>query len=1351
MAPVPSFTPPHALYSSHAASSFRELAVPPQAKPATVDVPSLQNASRVLHDQFVKDAQTIPEVGDLLATPGGQSSASYSVYPDDYRVPFQRRRLVGIPEALFQYYNTTNVTSHMGLIPEIERAWVAIDHKLFLWDYMEGQEISSFVDQPDVITHVAVVKPKQGVFIDDITSVMVICTPVSILLIGLSINSVTGLNSRSHKDIKMYATDMSVSSDVEMTSVAGTSDGRVFMCSSQDGCLYELHYQQNESWFGKRVQLINHSVGSMQSLLPRFTSPRPEDRTTSIVSDPSRGIIYALSAKNAISIYRPSGDKAVHHLQTISNLLKLAQEKAPGSGAVTPANFHVITLLPIPSTESRSSVQLVAITSAGVRLYFSASTSYGYSSASTSLSSPRPLTLVHVRLPPSNLLHPDEQSNPHRPTAIVTYGAPQNPSTSRPYPISGLEHSCYMDALTVSAQPGDTDGTDFLLCTSPDLTRIGSFGQLQHQAPSQQAPYGGPTYVTNTNQRPPLTENATLLSIPGRTWAMAPVPQISQTFGSSAPSPAVANELAFQFSEHPRQFMILTNVGITFLVKRRAVDCLRAILEEVRTDGAVQPLIEFRDSYGRDQTCAMLLALACGNTYLDISDQSMGLLQTVSSDLASVAKQAFYDFGERPIWTERVTYGTAESSGTAIFSGRREGLALYFARLVRPFWKEKLTTSRSTGLQHLNVSESVLVTTQKNMIALKDFLDQNPHLFHSSPGDLTVARTPAGNEQEAWKAEQTSVAQLVLLLTRSIEAISFVLLLNDYNLGELISQCEEGSRTRITSMTFEELATAQDSVAVSRALINVIIDQQIGQQLSVDTVSEVLQQRCGSFCSTDDVMLYKARENVRKAIESRTPTEWQTWLGESLRLFTKGARTLDLPKVEEICNDYRQLGYAKGVIEFPLICAQVQDADNLGFDYWLAGCPSNDPRSELYQRREQCYRLILHSLEVFEKRATAGESSGSKEDPETSKNHAYELAFASEDEMFHSTLYDWLIERGLVDELLTMRPPFLEAHLKREPTTVQKYQLLWQFYVKDGQPLRAAEVLAILAESPSDDLTLSARLEYLTLAVGNAKSHPITVGNKHETAIAFLTDLEEKLDVAQVQLEIYQTLLPHAHDPGEAGEQIRLLDKGLLTITELYQMYAETFDLPVMKLLILHVSEHRDEHIVLPIWNRIFEDAVEAGADGQTNADHIITGVVPLGQRFYPSESAFPLRHVAALLVKFSLAQKGALPHGWTPRVLVQCSVPYTEIWEVLHEMYESHIPPFNEQASVQAISSDIAVLFNDWLEEARRPQSSIARREFPVGRIDLAIDQYLSELEPSRTETKTAYENVKRQLRRNW
>jgi len=104
----------------------------------------------------------------------------------------------------------------------------------------------------------------------------------------------------------------------------------------------------------------------------------------------------------------------------------------------------------------------------------------------------------------------------------------------------------------------------------------------------------------------------------------------------------------------------------------------------------------------------MLLGIASGNTFLEHTDGSVaGTISVLSPDLVAVAKQAFYDFGERPIWAERVTYGTskqlaiylsyitdygeADSQGTAIFSGRREGFSLYFSRLVRPLWRSTLT------------------------------------------------------------------------------------------------------------------------------------------------------------------------------------------------------------------------------------------------------------------------------------------------------------------------------------------------------------------------------------------------------------------------------------------------------------------------------------------------------------------------------------------------------------------------------------------------------------------------------------------------------------------------------------
>lgn len=61
--------------------------------------------------------------------------------------------------------------------------------------------------------------------------------------------------------------------------------------------------------------------------------------------------------------------------------------------------------------------------------------------------------------------------------------------------------------------------------------------------------------------------------------------------------------------------------------------------------------------------CAMLLALACGNTFLDLGDPSpLGSVATLPPDLANVAKQAFYDFGEKPMWTERMTYGASKFS-----------------------------------------------------------------------------------------------------------------------------------------------------------------------------------------------------------------------------------------------------------------------------------------------------------------------------------------------------------------------------------------------------------------------------------------------------------------------------------------------------------------------------------------------------------------------------------------------------------------------------------------------------------------------------------------------------------------
>ena len=80
---------------------------------------------------------------------------------------------------------------------------------------------------------------------------------------------------------------------------------------------------------------------------------------------------------------------------------------------------------------------------------------------------------------------------------------------------------------------------------------------------------------------------------------------------------------------------------------------------------------------------------------------------------------------------------------------------------------------------------------------------------------------------------------MLSLLTRTIEAISFVLLLIDHRWGELIAQCDPSVQKSLAEMSFEELVAGQNGVTVSRALVNVVIDQQIGQQISVGPLSFV--------------------------------------------------------------------------------------------------------------------------------------------------------------------------------------------------------------------------------------------------------------------------------------------------------------------------------------------------------------------------------------------------------------------------------------------------------------------------------------------------------------------------------
>lgn len=131
-----------------------------------------------------------------------------------------------------------------------------------------------------LIVSVGLVKPKPGVFIADVKYLLIITTPVEIVVLGVVFgDSAKSLPSPTHhsldsscfqemqlmnKPIFILNTD-----NVAITTIVGTEENRIFL-GGRDGCLYELFYQAELNWFGKRCKKINHSQGLMSYMVPGF-------------------------------------------------------------------------------------------------------------------------------------------------------------------------------------------------------------------------------------------------------------------------------------------------------------------------------------------------------------------------------------------------------------------------------------------------------------------------------------------------------------------------------------------------------------------------------------------------------------------------------------------------------------------------------------------------------------------------------------------------------------------------------------------------------------------------------------------------------------------------------------------------------------------------------------------------------------------------------------------------------------------------------------------------------------------------------------------------------------------------
>ncbi|KAG8913822.1 hypothetical protein FRC02_005290, partial [Tulasnella sp. 418] len=610
----------------------------------------------------------------------------------------------------------------MGLFPEIDRSWITMDNKLYLWDYTHGTDYVLYDEQPNIIQDVALVRAKPGVFIESITHVLVICTPSSVSLLGVSAapSQPTSSGEPVRRELTLYATDIDVDTDNHtMTSVVGTSDGRIFMCESASGALYELMYQSKETWFSKRASLVNHSIGAAGALIPSILAPRVTEQILKLALDDSRRCLYALTVDGRIVLYHlpKSQPTSVTKVSVVDHLAAKAQSLCPGSPLLDARELQIESIHVLDGDESNN-VHLMAVALSGVRLYFThrrgGLRGYGYQpSSSVGDATPSNLMLIHVRTPPTGLVNPDDEAN-----AML----PQGGFTQQPIPtwtIRKVGIVAYKNGLLLAAQGLQEErlDSDMLFCGAPDLPKMAGLTTPEAAPPQNNA----------FTPKPMLTEIASLLNVQGYVWDIKPNPA---AYENGQKMTMGWNETATQFTGPPQSFLVLTNSGLIVVVRKRPVDIAIELLENIYRTGENAALDEFMHIYGPQQTLAMALAIASGNSWLSSStvlyssvpqppNSTMAALAVnpVGPQLADGAKQLFWEYGGRPVIVEQRLYGGFEH--VAKLSIRHDALALYLARLLRPLWREKITTVSKTS----NVSESVLQSVQKDLMTLKNFLD----------------------------------------------------------------------------------------------------------------------------------------------------------------------------------------------------------------------------------------------------------------------------------------------------------------------------------------------------------------------------------------------------------------------------------------------------------------------------------------------------------------------------------------------------------------------------------------------------------------------------------------------------
>lgn len=426
----------------------------------------------------------------------------------------------------------------------------------------------------------------------------------------------------------------------------------------------------------------------------------------------------------------------------------------------------------------------------------------------------------------------------------------------------------------------------------------------------------------DSSQNNKFPEYATWVNVNGR---VQDIGLASRPFAAASTPRGFGNELAVQFDQPTAEVAVLTNNGVHAFRRRRLVDTFVAALRSGgREEGLEAEIKNFVRLYGRGETIATVLAVACGQGS-DISSDNR-VIRVTDPEVLEQARKAFIDFGGRPGFDANMFVDrNAPSIEDVRPSPRHEGVALYLARLLRSIWKAPIIIEKNSptdGVQFLSkIPLAKVQSTQRDLVRLQEFLNTNKTFIEGLAGPEALNSVSTKQDEVALQGEHRALSSLAQLINDVIEGISFVLVLFDERVSDIMLSLSDETRQDMRTMTYERLFCDEKGKLLAKELVKAIVNRNIATGSSVDAVTDALRRRCGSFCSADDCVIFKAQEQLKRASDSSSSSETsRNLLNESLKLLERVSGSLSMEQLQWAVEQYILQDFFAGKVPKMCLC-----------------------------------------------------------------------------------------------------------------------------------------------------------------------------------------------------------------------------------------------------------------------------------------------------------------------------------------------------------------------------------------------------------------------------------------------